>query len=105
MLSVQSALGKKVTGESSGDGSGGGGGVMGVASVSWVVGWALVPVLAPPPPLHPRIPVAPGAYWTLGWRGGGGGGEDQGVVGPPSTPLPLARPEKIVPWEGVSRGG
>ena len=50
--------------------------------------------LPPPPPLYPRIPVAPGAYWTLGWRGGGGGGEDQGIVGPPSTPLPLARPEK-----------
>ena len=22
------------------------------------------------------------------WRGGGGGGEDRGIVGPPSTPLP-----------------
>ena len=83
--------------QSSGDGSGGGGGVMGVASVSWVVGWALVPCTCPFPRLSTSgIPVAPGAYWTLRWRGGGRGGEDQGIVGPPSTPLPLARPEEIV---------
>ena len=56
---------------------------MGVASVSWVVGWGVGPLYLPPPPptSPPRIPVAPEAYWTLGWRGGGGGGEDQGIVG------------------------
>ena len=71
---------------------------MGVVSVSWVEGWALVPVLAPPPPpLYPRIPVAPGAHWTLGWRGGGGGGEDKGIVGPPSMVPPR---KKGAPGEG-----
>ena len=73
----------------------GAGALWGLLSVSWVVGWALVPCTCPlPPPVHARIPDAPGANWTLAWRGGGRGGEDQGIVGPPSTPLPLARPRK-----------
>ena len=56
--------------------------------------------LPPPPPVHLRNPSRARSGWNLGWRGGGGGGEDQGIVGPPSIPLPLARPEKIVPGEG-----
>ena len=45
-------------------------------------------------PLPGKGASVPGAAGNLGWRGGGGGGEDQGIVGPPSTPLPLARPRK-----------
>ena len=50
--------------------------------------------LPPPPPVHLRNPSRARSGWNLGWRGGGGGGEDQGIVGPPSTPLPLARPRR-----------
>ena len=72
---------------------------MWVPFVSWVVGWAWVPVPAPPPPiLYPKIPIAPRAYWTLGWRARGGRGYRRVSL----NPLPLARPEKIVPSEGIT---
>ena len=58
-------------------------------------GWALVPRTWPRPPLLTSgSPVAPGAYWTLGWGGGGEAGEDRGIVGPPSIPPSLGTPRK-----------
>ena len=82
------SLGERSLAQSSGDGSGGAGGVMGVASVGWVVGWALVPVPAPPPPLYPRNPsrarsgLDPGVEW---WgRGRGRSGCRRALFYPPS---------------------
>ena len=65
------------------------------------------PYLPLPPSLRPEeaVPRQERA-WHLGWRGGGGGGEDRGIVGPPSTPLPLAPPRtKKALGEGGWRGG
>ena len=68
--------GKRSLAQSSGGGSGGGGGVMGVASVSWVVGWALAPRTCPPPRLSiPGIQAAPGAAGTWGGEVGEGAGK------------------------------
>ena len=79
---------------------------MGVARLRGGGVGVATPYLPLPPPLYPRIPVAPGAYWTLRWRGGGGGGEDRGIVGPPSPPFPLVPPRtKKAPGEGWERGG
>ena len=39
------------------------------------------------------------------WRGGGGGGEDRGIVGPPFTPLPLVPPRKKRHQGKGGRGG
>ena len=49
----------------------------------------------PPRLSAPGIQVAPGATGTCSGRGGGRGGEDQGIIGPPSIPLsPGAAPKK-----------
>ena len=85
------------------------GGVTGVATLSFWRRWlggGLVPRTCPPPPVPSggaarRATGARGAL--LAGRGRGRGGSR--VVGPSSTPLPLARPEKIVPGEGGWRGG
>ena len=47
---------------------------------------------------------APGAL-LAGWGRGRGGSRCRNIVGPASVTLLLARPEKIVPEEGVQRGG
>ena len=84
-----------------------GGGVMGVfRKLRLLVGGRWHPVPAPPPPLHSRNPSHARSGWNLGWRGGGGGGEDQGIVGPFSTPLPLVPPRrKKALGKGGWRGG
>ena len=72
------------------------GALMGVARLRiWVVGGVLVPRTCLSSRLSNQdVHAAPGASMEPGRGGGGRGGEHRGIVGPPSTPLPLARPEK-----------
>ena len=66
----------------------------------WVVGVG-TSYLPPPPPLYPRNPSRARSGWNLRWRGGGGSGEDRGIVGHPSIPPSLGTtPKKTVPGEG-----
>ena len=53
------------------------------------------PYLPLPPPVCPGRPCrARSEHGTLGREAGEGGGEDRGIVGPPSTPLPLVPPRR-----------
>ena len=102
-LSAKLALEKRSLAESYGVVRVGTGALMGVPKLRLrVVGWALVPRTCPRPRLStPRNPSRARSGWNLGWRGGGGSGEDRGIVGHPSIPPSLGTtPKKIVPGEG-----
>ena len=62
------------------------GALMGVARLSLGGRVGVGPTyLSLPPPLHPGLPCRARSVHAPGWRGGGGGGEDRGIIGPPST--------------------